>query len=175
MVVPTAIRQLFIMARIYHKFLDALGLLCGLLVLALVVGVTIDVIVRSVTGRPILWMFELTEYVLLYIPCLGMAWLAREYGHVAITSFVGRLPAKPRLLMAVATTLFCALICFVVAYWGFMSTYQSIDRGTVAGMMLRLPEFVLLWVIPFGFGLTAFEFLRLALMGPVPPEEAGMH
>jgi C4-dicarboxylate transporter, DctQ subunit len=163
------------MTRIYHRFLDFLGLLCGLLVLALMLGVSVDVLVRSVRGRPILWMFEVTEYVLLYIPCLGMAWLAREYGHVAITSFVGKLPAKPRLLLAVATMLFCAFVCLVVAYWGVWATYNSVARRSVAGMMLRIPEYALLWVVPFGFGLAAIEFLRLAVTGPIPPAEAGRH
>lgn len=163
------------MTHIYHRFLDLLGVLCGVLVLALMVGVTSDVMVRTTTGRPILWMFEVTEYVLLYIPCLGMAWLAREYGHVAITSFVGKLSVAPRFVVAVASTLFCAAICVTVAYWGIWATYHSVARNAVAGTMLQIPEYFLLWIIPFGFSLAAVEFLRLAVTGPVPPDEAGQH
>jgi hypothetical protein len=41
--------------------------------------------------------------------------------------------------------------------------------------MLRTPEYLLLWVIPFGFGLTAIEFIRLAVISPIAPDEAGQH
>lgn len=155
------------MNRLYHGLLDLLGALCGLLILALMVGVSVDVAVRSITGRPILWMFEVTEYVLLYIPCLGLAWLARDYGHVAITTFVAKLPTAPRRVIAITSMIFCAGVCSVVAYWGILATQISIGRGAVAGMMLRIPEYLLLWVIPFGFGLAAIEFVRLAATAPI--------
>lgn len=163
------------MMRLYHGLLDLLGVLCGVLILALMVGVSLDVVVRSITGRPILWMFEVTEYTLLYIPCLGMAWLSREYGHVAITSFVGKLPARPRRVIATISMLFCAGASGVVAYWGFWATQISMARGAVSGMMLRVPEYVLFWVIPFGFGLAAIEFVRLAVTDPIAPDDAGQH
>jgi C4-dicarboxylate transporter, DctQ subunit len=163
------------MTKLYHGLLDLLGALCGFLILALMVGVSLDVGIRFITGRPVLWMFEVTEYVLLYVPCLGMAWLAREYGHVAISSFVGQLPAAPRRVIAIASLLFCAGASGVVAYWGIWATLFSIGRGAVTGMMLRMPEFVLLWVIPFGFGLAAIEFVRLAATEPIGPDEVGKH
>lgn len=163
------------MASLYHRLLDVLGALCGLLIIALMLGVTADVAVRSVTGRPILWMFEVTEYVLLYIPCLGMAWLARDHGHVAITSFVERFPASLRRALATATPCFCAAVCLIVAYWGVRATLASLGRGAVTGMMLQVPEYLLLAIIPFGFGLAAVEFVRLALAGPVTSGETAHH
>lgn len=163
------------MSRLYHRLLDLTGYACGLLILALMVGVCADVAVRNITGRPILWMFEITEYTLLFIPCLGMAWLAREHGHVAITSFVGILPEAPRRVLAVVLLVLCAAVCAVVAWWAGVVLRQSLARGTVVGMMLRIPEWRVFWVVPFGFGLAAVEFLRLALVDPVPPASAPEH
>ena len=158
------------MTRLYHRLLDLTGLVCGLLIVALMLGVSADVAVRSFTGRPILWMFEITEYTLLFIPCIGMAWLAREHGHVAITSFVSGLPGRPRRALAVATLLLCAVACMLVAGWAGVVLRDSLARGTVVGTMLRIPEWRVFWVVPFGFGLAAIEFTRLALVNPVPPE-----
>jgi TRAP-type C4-dicarboxylate transport system permease small subunit len=163
------------MMRLYHRLLDLNGLICGLLILALMLGVAADVAVRSVTGRPILWMFEITEYTLLFIPCIGMAWLAREHGHVAITSFVRGLPDRPRRALAVATLLLCATACLLVAGWAGYVLSQSLARGTVVGMMLQIPEWRVFWVVPFGFGLAAIEFARLAIFEPVPPDMAPEH
>lgn len=163
------------MARIYHRLLDLTGLVCGLLIIALMLGVSADVAVRSFTGRPILWMFEITEYTLLFIPCIGMAWLAREHGHVAITSFVSGMPAGLRRALAVSTLLLCAAVCALVAAWSGVVLRQSLARGTAVGMMLRIPEWRVFWVLPFGFGLAAIEFVRLASVNPVPPETAPDH
>lgn len=154
--------------RAYHRFLDALAAVSGLLILAAMLGVSADVIARYTIGRPIIWMFEMTEYALLYIPCFGMAWLAREHGHVAITSFVEKFSPGLRKVIAIATMLGCAAICAIIAYWGGVLTLDRFMRGTVAAQIVRVPEYLILWVIPFGFGVAAIEFLRLAWVSPVP-------
>lgn len=159
------------MTYIYHRFLDLTGLLAGLLILALMLGIVTDVAVRSITGRPLLWMFELTQYVLLYIPCIGMAWLAREHGHVTITSFVTQLGLRSQTFLAIAGLMLCAAVCAFIAWWSGIVTYRSILRGTVTGMILRIPEYLTLWIIPFGFGLAAVEFFRLAIFDPFRPDE----
>jgi len=149
--------------RLYHRLLDALGFLAGALILCLMVGVSIDVVARHAFGRPVLWMFEVTEYALIYIPCLGLAWLARDRGHVAITSFAEALPPGLARALSVATLAACAGVCAVIAGWGAVTVAERMTRGTVLIQMLAVPEYLILWVIPFGFGLGAVEFARLAI------------
>jgi TRAP-type C4-dicarboxylate transport system permease small subunit len=149
--------------RLYHRLLDALGFLAGALILCLMVGVSVDVLARYAFGRPVIWMFEVTEYALVYIPCLGLAWLARDRGHVAITSFAEALPPGPARALSVVTLAACAGVCAVIAGWGAVTVLERIERGTVLMQMLAIPEYLILWVIPFGFGLGAVEFARLAI------------
>lgn len=158
------------MQRLYHGFLDLTGLIAGLMIVGVMLGVVADVAVRYSTGRPILWMFEVTQYGLLYTPCIAMAWLAREHGHVAITSFVGLAGERTRRIIIIAGLLLCAIVCAFIAVWGGIVTHRSILRGTITGMMLRVPEYLTLWIIPFGFGLAAIEFVRLAVFDPIRPD-----
>ena len=156
------------LARAYDWLLDALSVICAVLIVAMMVGVALDVTARYFFGRPIAWMFEVTEYALLYVPCLGMGWLARERGHVAIDSFVSLLPQRAQRAMFVATTAVTAAVCALVAFWGAVVTLDRFRRETVIEHMIRTPEYLIVWVIPFGFALAAVAFMRILLMDRKP-------
>lgn len=155
--------------RVFDALLDALAVLASLLILALMVGVALDVIGRYFLGSPISWMFEVTEYTLLYIPCLGMAWLARERGHVAIDIVVGQLPVRLQRALGRAVALVVALVCAFIAYWSVVVTVDGYRQEHVLEHMIRIPEFVVIGVIPLGFTLTAIAFARLSL-GAAPAD-----
>jgi TRAP-type C4-dicarboxylate transport system permease small subunit len=145
----------------YEAFLDATSFVCAAIILAIMVGVAVDVASRYFFGRPFAWMFELTEYALLYIPCLGMGWLARERGHVAIDTFVSKMPEFMRRRLFLVTNAGCIAVCGIIAFWGAIVVLDRYRRGTVIDQMLTIPEYLILWVIPFGFALAAIEFTRL--------------
>lgn len=148
------------LAKFYHRLLDVLAFISAIGILFITLGVSADVILRYVTGRPIAWMFDVSQYALLYIPCLGMAWLARERGHIAITTFVDIMPAIWRSFFRSVTLLISALACGVISYWGWIVLFDKFSRNTKAVQVIVVPEYIIYWVIPFGFGLTCIEFLR---------------
>lgn len=149
--------------RFYDRALDALSVFCAAIILAVMIGVTANVCSRYFLGRSLVWVFEVTEYALLYIPCLGMAWLARERGHVAIDTFVSMLPGFIRRKVFLVTTAACGASCGVIAFWGIIVVVDRYRLGTIIDQMVRTPEYLVLWVIPFGFGLATIEFTRLFL------------
>lgn len=149
--------------RLFDALIDALAVVAGFLILAVMVGVTLDVVGRYFLGSPISWIFEITEYALLYVPCLGMAWLARERGHVAIDIVVGYLPARLQHALSRAVALVVTVICAFIAYWGIVVVVDSYRQGSVLEHMIRIPEVLVIGVIPLGFALTAAAYLRLFL------------
>lgn len=151
---------------IYHRLLDFLASISALLIFLIMVGISVNVLSRYFLGGSIIWMFEVAEYALLYIPCLGMAWLAREHGHIAITTFVEKLQPVHHSYAAWTTTLASAAVCAVIAYWGVFVLVDRIARQSVAVQTIVVPEYLIYWVIPFGFGLTAIEFLRQTARSP---------
>jgi TRAP-type C4-dicarboxylate transport system permease small subunit len=132
----------------------------ALLIVFVMLSISIDVFSRYITGTSLVWVFEFSEYALLYIPCLGMAWLARERGHIAIITFIEVLSPPTFQRFQNLTTAACALVCSVIAYWGWVVLIDKIERGSVAVKAIEIPEFWIYWVIPFGFTLTAIEFTR---------------
>jgi C4-dicarboxylate transporter DctQ subunit len=139
---------------------DALAFVASCMLVFTVVFVPIDVGSRYFFGAPITWVYEVTEYILLMVPCLGMAWLARHDGHVVIDVLTSRLPPGAQRRLAAAVFLLVALTCAFVAWWGGVVTLQSFQAKATIENVLQTPQWLIYICIPLGFALTAFEFGR---------------
>ena len=139
---------------------DALAFLAACMIVFTVVFVPMDVASRYFFGAPITWVYEVTEYILLMVPCLAMAWLARHNGHVVIDVVTSRLEERPRQLLDAGTFLLTALACAFVAWWGAVVTFESYKARAVIENVLQTPQWLIYLSIPVGFALTAVEFFR---------------
>ncbi len=99
------------MNRALDRLEDALASIAAAMIVFTVIFVPMDVASRYFFGAPITWVYEVTEYILLMVPCLAMAWLARHNGHVVIDALTSRLPERARARLAVATELAVAATC----------------------------------------------------------------
>lgn len=154
--------------RGYEATITALSVVAAAIVVFVTFGVSADVLLRAIIGRPIPWMFEVTEYALFWIPCLGMAWLARERGHVAIDIMTTRFPAAAREINDRLIAALASIATGIVFFFSWQVVAESFRRGTVLENTLQVPEALVLIVIPIGFGLTTIEFMRQAVMGQPP-------
>ena len=148
------------MNRALDRVEDALAVVASCMLVFTVVFVPIDVGSRYFFGAPIIWVYEITEYILLLVPCLGMAWLARHDGHVVIDVLTSRLPPGPQRRLAACVSLGVALVCAFVAWWGGVVTLQSFRASAVIENVLQTPQWLIYICIPVGFALTALEFAR---------------
>ncbi|HUF29118.1 MAG TPA: TRAP transporter small permease [Gemmatimonadaceae bacterium] len=153
--------------RALHRALDlvedAFAVIAGCLLILTVIFVPIDVTSRYFFNAPLTWVFEVTEYILLLVPCLGMAWLARGNGHVAIDIVTSRLPARGKLLFGLASSVAVAAICGFIAWWGARVTFESFQAKAIIENVLQTPQWLVYLWIPVGFGLCAIEFARKAV------------
>ncbi len=139
---------------------DALAFVAASMIVFTVIFVPMDVASRYFFGAPITWVYEVTEYILLMVPCLAMAWLARHNGHVVIDVLVTRLGERARRRLGAGTLFVTALACGFVAWWGSVVTLESYKARAVIENVLQTPQWLILVSIPVGFALTALEFVR---------------
>jgi C4-dicarboxylate transporter DctQ subunit len=150
------------MIRAYDWLLDALAAIAAFLVLALMVGVGLDVGARYFLGRPIGWMTEFAEHGLICILFLGMPWLAREQGHVAIDLLVEHTRLRIRTLLKALAAAIAGLTSLFLTYWAALATIDNYRRGVETFGIYPIQKYLLLLVATVGFGLTGIEFLRRA-------------
>jgi C4-dicarboxylate transporter, DctQ subunit len=148
------------MNRALDRVEDALAFVASCMLVFTVVFVPIDVGSRYFLGKPITWVYEVTEYILLMVPCLGMAWLARHDGHVVIDVLTSRLSPATQRRLAAGVFALVALVCAFVAWWGGAVTLQSYRASATIENVLQTPQWLIYVCIPVGFALTALEFGR---------------
>jgi TRAP-type C4-dicarboxylate transport system permease small subunit len=146
--------------RALDRLEDGLAFVAAAMIVFTVIFVPLDVASRYFFAEPVTWVYEVTEYILLMVPCLAMAWLARHNGHVVIDVLTSRLGERPRALLNAVTYLVVAATCAFVAWWGGVVTWNSFSAGALIENVLQTPQWMIYACIPAGFALTAVEFAR---------------
>lgn len=155
-------------ARLYDGLLRAMAVFGGLLMVAMMVAIMIDVVLRNLGTQSSAHLFTFTEYALLLIPLLGAPWLVREKGHVYVEVLVGALPHAARRNLIRAVVIACILVCGILAWYGGAITVQNFALADKDVRSFDMPRWMLMVFMPLSFGLMALEFLRLAVRGEDP-------
>ena len=154
------------MTRILGKSLDRIedifAFLGGILLVVAVFSVVFQVIARYFFGLSFIWINEVNEYILLYVPFLGAAWLLRHNGHVTVDLLVRVLPPRIKKASNILVAALGIIISAVLVWYGTSVTMEAYARGTVSTTSTQIPLVYLLVVIPVGSLLLLFEFIRKA-------------
>ena len=147
-------------ANIFDRTIDVATLLAGILIIFMMLSVGADVVLRYFLGRPIGWVKEVAEYILLYIPFLVAAWVLRREGHVKMDFVLNRFSPKTQSMVNAITSLISAVICFLLTWYGVKTTWYFFQVGYVTPTVLRVPKFIIIAVIFVGSFLLFIQFLR---------------
>jgi TRAP-type C4-dicarboxylate transport system permease small subunit len=145
------------------------GLLIGLVAALLLVAVA-QIILRNAFGEGLLWAEPAMRIAVLWIAMIGGMVACREGGHIKINLFEVYAQGRVRRLLASLAYLGACLTCAVLAYasWLFVG-YERMDGMTT---FLNLPAWWFESILPVGFAVMALRFLRDAVAGAPPTDEA---
>ena len=143
----------------FGKLLNALAIVAALTLLAMVVLVSADIVLRNLTRTGFPWANEVSEYALYFITLLTAPWLLRRGQHVRIDLVLTYLPARVAWLMEAAADVLGFLVCLVMMRYGIKMTIDSALLGSITIKNLVFPEWWLLWPLPACFALIAAEFV----------------
>ena len=148
------------LSTIFGKLFDALATIAALILLAMVVTVTADIVLRNaVRGGGISWANEVSEYSLYLMTLLTAPWLLRRGQHIRLDLILAMLPARiVWIVEAVADTVGFA-VCLVLLHYGTIMTHDSWRSGSITIKNLVFPEWWLLAPLPVAFALLAIEFV----------------
>ncbi|MCB1342362.1 MAG: TRAP transporter small permease [Pseudooceanicola sp.] len=141
----------------------ALAVLARLLIGGLIVIVVADVAFRNLGQRPLAWVVNSSEFVLLYITFLSMPWLVRRKGHVFVDFLRVALPRQVRALLEKVVYLACIGLCLYLGWVALNSLIVAIQRGTYEMRTFDIPKWVVYSPMVLAFALSAVEWLRYLL------------
>ena len=162
------------LGRAYRGVLHAGAVAAALLLGALALLVTGDVVARNVGLGTLPWIIEVSEYSLPLATFLIAPWLLHQGQHVRLDTLVAAPPpAAPRALERLADGV-GLVICVVFVVYGAKAVAGSAQQGSMVIKAIVFPEWWLSAPVPVCFALLAVEFVR-RLSGHGPPAGAGPH
>ena len=146
--------------KTYNAVVYGMAAVAAFLMVAMMVVITLDVILRNLGYQSSAHFFTFTEYALLIVPCLGAPWLAREKGHIYVEILLMSMPPKARARMTFVIGLICIAVCLVIAWYGFQVTWQDYVNSEKDVRSLDMPRWMVVGWIPLSFLMMAVEFTR---------------
>jgi C4-dicarboxylate transporter DctQ subunit len=142
--------------------------LAGILMVAMMAMIVVDVAVRNIGYQSSAHFFTFTEYFLMLIPLLGAPWLVREKGHIYIEIMIAALPPPVRRALLVLIVLACIAVALVLAWFGGAITLHDYLEAEKDVRSFDMPRWMLMASMPLSFGMMALEFLRFLVRGESP-------
>jgi TRAP-type transport system small permease protein len=143
----------------FGRMLDALAIVAALILFAMVVMVTADIVLRNSTGAGFAWANEVSEYALYFMTLLTAPWLLRRGQHVRLDIVLTLVPPRVAWLMEALSDVLGFAVCITLICYGLGMTLDSARLGAITIKNLVFAEWWLLAPLPAAFVLLAIEFV----------------
>ena len=146
--------------KVYRLTLQAFAWAAGILLGAMALAVTLDVVIRNLGLGNTGWVVELTEYSLPVATLLVAPWLLHRNEHVRLDALLVSVPRKLALVLERVADVVGILICAVFVWFSVKLILDSARLGSMVVKTLAIPEWWQYVLMPVCFGLLAVEFIR---------------
>lgn len=163
------------LSDLYGKLLNALAVIAALLLLAMVIIITGDILLRNLFVKGFVWANEVSEYALYLITLLTAPWLLRRGQHVRLDLILSALPKSGAWILEAIGDVAGFIVCLIMIRYGTLMTIDAMRTSSITIKNLVFPEWWLLAPLPITFLLLAIEFIfrfRRLLQSRAPREEA---
>jgi len=145
---------------LFDRTVNYLAFVAAVLIIFTMLSVGAEVVMRYFLHRPMIWVMEVTEIILLFITFLGTAWLLRREGHVKVDIVLGHLNPRAQALLGIISSIIGIIVCIVLVWYGIQVSYDYTQGGLYEPTLLELPKGPLLAIIPVGSFLLLIQFVR---------------
>jgi TRAP-type C4-dicarboxylate transport system permease small subunit len=144
--------------------------LSGLALAALLLLILNEVVMRYFFNAPTTWSADVNQWLFALAIMLVLPEITRTNGNIAISVIVDRLPPGKKELMRRVIFFLSFLMCLAAFYISGTESLRQFNTGIMTIWIHPVPKWWVSSVIPFGFFLSAVQFLRLGIM-PSPSIE----
>ena len=146
--------------RAYALLLQAFAYIAAVLVGAMALAVTLDVVGRNLGWSNTGWVVELTEYALPVATLLVAPYLLYRNEHVRLDVVLVLLPKRISLFLERSADVLGMMICAIFVWYGAKLILDSARLGSMVVKTLAIPEWWQYALVPVSFTLLAIEFAR---------------
>lgn len=146
--------------KLYRAAVQAMAWAAALILGAVALAVTLDVVARNLGLGATGWVVEVSEYSLPAATLLVAPWLLHRNEHVRLDILLISLPRRAARALERLADVFGILICAVFVWYGIEMIRQS---GSIGSMMIKTLVFPEWWqyaLVPVSFAMLGIEFAR---------------
>jgi TRAP-type C4-dicarboxylate transport system permease small subunit len=148
-------RQARVSKELFGRFLRALALAGGGILLLMMAVTIVDVFLRYVFNRPLASVWEFTEFSMTAIVFLGIAYCGWTGGHISVDILEKWLDRPSLRYLPALISFSCGLLLALIAYRATLETLATIQQ---VSNMLRWPHYPFRFTGVFGSALLAAVF-----------------
>jgi len=153
------------LGRIYDAAFAAFGVAAALLIGAVALGITVDVVLRNLGYGTFSWMLESCEYAIFVATFLGAPWVLKLAAHVRVDVFVQSAPPRVARALGLFADIVGLATSGTILYYAIVVARGSIrDEARIIKMFI-IPEWWVFAVVAFSAALLTIEFARRLAAG----------
>ena len=146
--------------RIFDLVTKYLCYLAAAILVMISVSISLDVVLRYTINNPLKWVFEGTEYAMLFITFLAATYVLQKDEHVRLDLAINALGPRLRTGINAFTSLVMAVVCLVLTWSSAKYTIYLFQNDVTIIKYYTIPKFVIYFIIPVGFFLLFIQSLK---------------
>jgi C4-dicarboxylate transporter, DctQ subunit len=148
------------MNKFFDSIINIMAVTGRIVIIIISLLIMIDIVSLKFFSHSFSWIMEVSEYLLVLLTFLGVAWLLQEDGHIKLDLLLNRLSDRNRIRMEILNSCIGAVISLVITVYGFRATLNLYGRGIKTETILEIPRSLLIVIIPIGFTFVLIQFIR---------------
>ena len=137
--------------------------MAGFLIVFCMASIVVDVIGRYFFGKPLIWAYYYSEYVLVYSTFLAAAYVLKHNAHVRVDLITNLMSERHRAFLSIFSNLIGLIACVIVGWYSLIEAYDVLQKKVMFTAPISMYQFPIKVVIPFGFLLLCIEWIRKLL------------
>ncbi len=148
--------------RIFKRIITVAGMGSTALLGIMMMLTVADVVLRYVFNRPLMGSMELTEYLMVCVGTLGLAWCALEGAHIKVEIIVSKFPQRLQKFVDSFNYILLVGVSGLIASQTFMRA-GTVRKLGVASAMLDVPQYPFVLVSSFSYLLLFLTSIMLLI------------
>lgn len=109
-------------------------------VVAIIIIMTFDVVLRYIFNKPLRWSYDMTEYLMVSFTYLALAYTELNEGHVSIDVFISRLKIRSKAILNLLNRLLMLFLCVLFVQQVWVRLMDSLKWGRESFGAVAIPQ-----------------------------------
>jgi C4-dicarboxylate transporter DctQ subunit len=148
------------LGRVFDQINIIMVIISALFILGLTFIVGADITLRYLFYKPLGWVKEVSEYILVVLGFLVAAWILKDDGHVKMDLVLTKVSPRVQTMMNIITSFISVIVVLIITWFSLRVTVQFYQTKLLTPSVLEPPKWILLTPIFVGSLLLAIQFIR---------------